>query len=103
MEAENFINGILGKNLVTIQSGPSGQPIDNILIEEPCNITKELYLGMVVDREYNKVCIIASLEGGMEIEEIAVNAPEKIIKQWVDVSIGIRDYHIRNLYEGLSL
>jgi len=102
-EAEAFVKSILNTRLVTIQSGPSGQPIDYVLVEEPCKIDKELYLGMVVDREYNKVCIIASLEGGMEIEEIAVSAPEKIIKQWVDVSIGIRDYHIRNLYERLSL
>jgi succinyl-CoA synthetase beta subunit len=102
-EAETFVKGILNTQLVTIQSGPSGQPINHVLVETPCSIERELYLGMVVDREYNKVCIIASLEGGMEIEEIAVTAPEKIIKQWVDVSIGIRDYHIRNLYEGLGL
>jgi len=102
-EAENFAKSILNKQLVTIQSGPAGQPINYLLVEAPCSIERELYLGMVVDREYNKVCIIASLEGGMEIEEIAVTAPEKIIKQWVDVSIGIRDYHIRNLYEGLGL
>lgn len=102
-EAEVFVKSILNTQLVTIQSGPSGQPINHVLVEAPCSIEKELYLGMVVDREYNKVCIIASLEGGMEIEEIAVTAPEKIIKQWVDVSIGIRDYHIRNLYEGLAL
>jgi succinyl-CoA synthetase beta subunit len=102
-EAEVFVKSILNTKLVTIQSGPAGQPINHVLIEEPSSIEKELYLGMVVDREYNKVCIIASLEGGMEIEEIAVSAPEKIIKQWVDVSIGIRDYHIRNLYEKLSL
>jgi len=102
-EAEIFSKSILNTNLVTVQSGPAGQPINHILIEAPCSIEKELYLGMVVDREYNKVCIIASLEGGMEIEEIAVSAPEKIIKQWVDVSIGIRDYHMRNLYDGLSL
>jgi succinyl-CoA synthetase beta subunit len=102
-ESENFIKGILNTQLVTIQSGPAGQPIDYVLVEEPCSISKELYLGMVVDRDYNKVCIIASLEGGMEIEEIAVSAPEKIIKQWIDVSIGIRDYHIRNLFDRLEL
>jgi len=102
-EAKSFVESILHTKLVTIQSGPAGQPINNVLVEAPCAIEKELYLGMVVDREYNQVCIIASLEGGMEIEEIAVTAPEKIIKQWVDVSIGIRDYHIRNLYEGLAL
>jgi len=101
-EAETFVKSILHTNLVTIQS-PAGQPINHVLIEEPCSIEKELYLGMVVDREFNKVCIIASLEGGMEIEEIAVSAPEKIIKQWIDVSVGIRDYHIRNLYDRLFL
>jgi succinyl-CoA synthetase beta subunit len=102
-EAENFVKGILNTQLVTIQSGPAGQPIDYVLVEEPFSISKELYLGMVVDRDYNKVCIIASLEGGMEIEEIAVSAPEKIIKQWIDVSIGIRDYHMRNLFDRLEL
>lgn len=102
-EAETFIKNILHTKLITIQSGAAGQPINHILLEEPCSIIKELYLGVVIDREYDKVCIIASLEGGMEIEEIAVNSPEKIIKQWIDTSIGIKDYHIRNLHEQLML
>jgi len=102
-EASIFIKSILNKNLVTIQSGPSGQPVNTILIETPCSIKKELYLGMVIDREYDKICIIASSEGGMEIEEIAVKDPDKIIKQWVDLSTGVCSYHIRNLHTRLNL
>lgn len=102
-DASSFIESILNKNLVTIQSAPFGQPVNTILIEQPCDIKKELYVGMVVDREFDKICIITSSEGGMEIEEIAVKSPEKIIKQWVDLSIGLRGYHIQNLHKQLNL
>lgn len=102
-EAKNFINGILNKPLITIQNAPSGQPVNTLLLEELSSIKKELYLGMVIDREFDRICIIASSEGGTEIEEIAKDTPEKIIKQWVDLSIGVSHYHVRNLYKGLNL
>jgi succinyl-CoA synthetase beta subunit len=103
IEAKSFINGILNKPLITIQNAPSGQPVNTILLEELSSIKKELYLGMVIDREFDKVCIIASSEGGTEIEEIAKDTPDKIIKQWVDLSIGVHNYHIRNIYKRLGL
>jgi len=101
-ETVSFVKGILNTSLKTYQN-PDGQPVNKLLIEEACEIKKELYLGIVTDRSCNKICIIASLEGGMNIEEIAEKHPEKILKQWVDTSIGIKEFHIRNLQYLLKL
>jgi succinyl-CoA synthetase beta subunit len=101
-ETVSFVKGILNTSLKTYQN-PDGQPVNKLLMEEACEIKKELYLGIVTDRSCNKICIIASLEGGMNIEEIAEKYPEKILKQWIDASIGIKEFHIRNLQYLLKL
>ena len=77
-EVEQAVNGMLGTNLVTYQTNESGQPINQVLIEEISNISRELYLGAVIDRASQRVVIMASTEGGMEIEKVAAETPEKI-------------------------
>jgi len=82
---------ILGMQLKTHQTGPEGQKVRRLLIEEGADIKRELYVGMVVDRVTQKVCLMASSEGGMDIEEVAAKTPEKIHKIFVDPETGIRD------------
>jgi succinyl-CoA synthetase beta subunit len=82
---------ILGMQLVTHQTGPSGQKVRRLLIEEGADIRKELYVGMVVDRTTQRVCLMASSEGGMDIEEVASKTPEKIIKVFIDPMKGLTD------------
>jgi succinyl-CoA synthetase beta subunit len=77
-EATKAVNELVGKNLVTHQSGPSGKPIHKVLIEETLPVEKELYVSIVIDRKQNCPVIMASAEGGMEIEELAAKSPEKI-------------------------
>ncbi|ABD46226.1 ADP-forming succinate--CoA ligase subunit beta [Neorickettsia sennetsu] len=104
-EAIDNTKKMLGMNLVTHQTSPAGQKVRKVYIEAGQSILKEYYLSMVVDRENAKVAIIASEEGGMDIEEIARSTPEKIKKVFVDLSIGISDFHARKIgFElGLSL
>lgn len=101
-EGVEFVKSILNKNLVTYQN-PTGQPVNKVLIEQTCNIKQELYLGMLIDREFNKICVITSSQGGTEIEVLAEKSPESIIKQWIDISIGIQDFHVRNMQYLLKL
>ena len=82
---------ILGMHLVTHQTGPDGQMVRRLLIEEGAQIAKEFYLGMVIDRSKQCVALLASSEGGMEIEEVAAHNPEKIYKVWIDPVAGLRD------------
>ncbi len=82
---------ILGMQLVTHQTGPAGQKVRRLLIEEGADIKKELYVGMVVDRTTQRVCLMASSEGGMDIEEVAAHTPEKIHKVFVDPAKGLTD------------
>jgi succinyl-CoA synthetase beta subunit len=82
---------ILGMQLVTHQTGPQGQKVRRLLVEEGADIRKELYVGMVVDRQTQKVCLMASSEGGMDIEEVAASTPEKIHKVFVDPATGLPD------------
>ena len=82
---------ILGMQLVTHQTGPAGQKVRRLLIEEGADIKKELYVGMVVDRSTQKVCLMASSEGGMDIEEVAAHTPEKIHKVFIDPVAGLAD------------
>src|SRR5262252_8287609 len=84
-------SSILGMQLVTHQTGPLGQKVRRLLIEEGADIRKELYLGMVVDRSTQRVCLMASSEGGMDIEEVAAHTPEKIHKVYIDPSRGLTD------------
>jgi succinyl-CoA synthetase beta subunit len=82
---------ILGMHLVTHQTGPDGQMVRRLLIEEGAQIAREFYLGMVIDRSKQRVALLASSEGGMEIEEVAAHSPEKIHKVWIDPVVGLRD------------
>ncbi len=88
---------IIGMNLVTHQTGPEGKTVGSVLIEEASSIEKEFYLGMVIDRSREKVVVMGSPEGGVEIEEVAAKSPEKIIKEHVDISLGIQPYQCRKI------
>ena len=94
---------ILGMNLVTHQTGPGGKIVKRLMIEQAVDIARELYLGVVVDRGFGRVVVMASSEGGMEIEEVAATHPEKIIKEVVDPTVGLAGYQARNLAYGLGL
>ncbi len=90
-EVRAHASSILGMQLVTHQTGPQGQKVRRLLVEEGADIRKELYVGMVVDRATQRVCLMASSEGGMDIEEVAAHTPEKIHKVFVDPSRGLID------------
>ncbi len=94
---------MLGRVLVTKQTGEAGKEVKRLYIEEGCDIARELYLGMLLDRETSRLTIMASTEGGMEIEEVAAKTPEKIIKVAIDPVTGIMPYHTRRLAFGLGL
>lgn len=94
---------ILGMQLVTHQTGPEGQKVRRLFVEAACDIAKEYYLGMVLDRDSSRVTIMASTEGGMDIEEVAATHPEKILKVQVHPTIGLQSYQIRNLIFGLGI
>ena len=102
-EAREYAKQILGMNLVTHQTGPKGKIVKKALVEEGCNIKKELYLGMVVDRSSARVVIMASTEGGMEIEEVAAKHPEKILKEYIDPAVGMQPFNARKLAFGLGI
>ncbi|WP_367274140.1 ADP-forming succinate--CoA ligase subunit beta [uncultured Thiothrix sp.] len=102
-EAGKFAGSLLGTNLVTFQTDANGQPINTILVEETCNIDRELYLGAVLDRASRRVVIMASTEGGMEIEKVAHETPEKILKTAIDPIAGVMPYQGRELAFGLGL
>ncbi len=102
-EAGEFADSLLGTNLVTFQTDANGQPINRILVEETCDIANELYLGAVLDRSKRRVVIMASTEGGVEIEKVAHETPEKILKATVNPLVGIMPYQCRELAFGLGL
>ncbi|MCC6475001.1 MAG: ADP-forming succinate--CoA ligase subunit beta [Burkholderiales bacterium] len=90
-EVREHAGTILGMQLVTHQTGPAGQKVRRLLVEEGADIRKELYAGMVVDRSTQRVALLASSEGGMDIEEVAASTPEKIHKVFIDPGTGLRD------------
>lgn len=94
---------ILGMNLITHQTSPEGQLVKKILVEKASNISKEFYAGMVLDRSESKVTFMVSTEGGMEIEKVAEQTPEKIIKEHIDPFFGLMPYQARNLAFSLGL
>ncbi|MGH7847653.1 MAG: ADP-forming succinate--CoA ligase subunit beta [Candidatus Binatia bacterium] len=94
---------ILGKILVTHQTGPQGRQVHRVLVEEGLNIAHELYLGMVLDRASACVSVIAAAEGGVEIEEVAQKSPGKILKQMIDPAVGLLSFQARKLAYGLGL
>ncbi len=102
-EVKQFATEILGMTLVTHQTGPEGKLVQKIYIEEGADIADELYLGVVLDRAKEMPVIMASTEGGMEIEKVANETPEKIVKVAVDPSIGFQGFHGRKLAFGLGL
>ena len=102
-EAEQRAREILGKTLVTHQTGPQGRQVRRVLVEQGLNIDRELYLAMVLDRAQSRVSIICSSEGGMEIEEVADNTPEKILKESIDPVIGLAGFQCRRLASALNV
>jgi succinyl-CoA synthetase beta subunit len=102
-EAEQIAKEILGMQLVTHQTGPEGQKVEKVLIEEGLNIRNELYLGIVIDRQEGLPVLMASTEGGMDIEEVAAKHPEKILKEWISPGIGLQPFQARKLAFGLGL
>jgi succinyl-CoA synthetase beta subunit len=94
---------ILGMTLVTHQTGPEGRRVRKVLVEQGLNIAKELYLSIIPDRASAKIVIMASEAGGMDIEEVAAESPEKIIKVFVNPLLGLQAYHCRQLAFGLNL
>ena len=94
---------MLGMQLVTHQTCPQGQKVQRLYVEEGCDIKRELYLGLLVDRATSRVTVMASTEGGMEIEEVAAKSPEKILKVAIDPVTGLQPYHARQIAFGLGL
>jgi succinyl-CoA synthetase beta subunit len=102
-EVRTYATEILGKVLVTHQTGPEGKEVKRLLIEEGCDIKKEYYVGVVVDRGTGSVVMMASEEGGMDIEEVAAHSPEKIIKEVVDPAIGLQAFQARKLAYAINI
>lgn len=102
-DAIQYAKGTLGMNLVTKQTGATGKRVQRVYIEPGVNIKKELYLSFLIDRETSHITIIASTEGGMDIEEVAEQNPEKIIKVSIDPISGFQSFHGRRLAKGLDL
>ena len=102
-EAEEAAQALLGTTLVTLQTGPEGVPVRRVLVEEAVDVTRELYLGMVIDGAAQGVVAIASEAGGMEIEEVAAQTPEKVLRVEVDSSLGLKPYQGRKLAYALNL
>jgi succinyl-CoA synthetase beta subunit len=102
-EAKQVASEILGMTLVTPQTGAEGKVVHKVYVEEGSAIANELYLAVVLDRAEEKLAIIASTEGGMEIEEVAEHTPEKIVTVLVDPNLGVQPYHIRRIGYGLGL
>ena len=100
---KHMVSEMIGTNLITFQTGEDGQPINQVLIEEVCNIDRELYLGAVIDRGSRRVVIMASTAGGMDIEKVAVEAPNKILKVALNPMTGLQPYQARELAFGLGL
>jgi len=94
---------MLGMNLITHQTGPGGKEVGRLYVEDGCDIARELYLSMIVDRGTSRVAIMASTEGGMDIEEVAASTPEKIITVFVDPITGLQAFHARQIAFALGL
>ena len=102
-EVREHSEAILGMQLVTHQTGPGGQEVKRLYIEQGCDIARELYVGMLLDRAVGRLVIMASTEGGMDIEKVAEETPELIHKVWIDPAVGFGDYQARQLCFALGL
>lgn len=96
-EVKQFTNEMIGTNLVTPQTGEEGRLVQRVLVEQGCNINKEYYLGMVIDRASQRITVIASASGGMNIEEVAKTDPERVIREAVDPAIGLAGFQCRKI------
>jgi succinyl-CoA synthetase beta subunit len=94
---------MIGMQLVTHQTGAEGKLVQKVLIEEAADIKREMYLGIVIDRSSSRPVIMASEEGGMDIEEVAASHPEKILKEMIDVTVGLMPFQTRRLAYGLKI
>ena len=102
-EVREFADGMLGRQLVTHQSGPDGLPVNIVYVEEGSDIDRELYLSMLLDREVSRISFIASAAGGMDIEKVAAETPELIFSITISPDVGSQDYQARQLAFGLEL
>ena len=102
-DVKDNANQMLGATLVTHQTGPAGKEVKRVYIEDGCDIDRELYLSLLVDRETSRVTVIASTEGGMDIEEVAASAPERIQTVSIDPAVGMQSYNARQVAFGLGL
>jgi succinyl-CoA synthetase beta subunit len=102
-EVRTYASEILGKTLVTHQTGPEGKEVKRLLIEEGCDIKKEYYVGLVLDRATSQVVLMASEEGGTEIEEVAEKTPEKIFKEQIDPVVGLQPYQARRIAFNINI
>ncbi len=102
-EAAEHAQNMLGRPLVTHQTGPEGRIVKRVLVERAYEIDRELYLGLVVDRESSRVVFMASAEGGVDIEEVAARSPEKIFKETIDPGVGMAHFQARRLAKGLGI
>jgi succinyl-CoA synthetase beta subunit len=102
-QAADAARAMLGKNLVTHQTGPEGRQVRRVLVEQGLNISRELYLAMVLDRAQSRVTVICSSEGGVEIEKVADKHPEKILKETVDPVVGLAPFQCRRLAFALGV
>jgi succinyl-CoA synthetase beta subunit len=101
-DAAEFAKRMLGNTLVTHQTGPSGKQVQKVYVTEASSIAKEYYLGIVLDRAKQSNVIMSSTEGGVEIEKVAAETPEKILKVWIDPLVGIQPFHARQVAFGLG-
>ncbi len=102
-EARQAVAAMLGTRLVTYQTDSRGKPVNEVLLEQPCDIARELYLGMVVDRSRRRVTVMASTEGGVEIEKVAAEQPDKILQAVIHPLVGLQPYQCRDLAFSLGL
>lgn len=102
-EVHTYANEILGKVLVTHQTGPEGKEVKRLLVEEGCDIQKEYYVGLVLDRATSRVVLMASEEGGTEIEEVAEKTPEKIFKEYIDPVVGLQGFQARRIAFNINI
>lgn len=102
-EVRTYANEILGKTLITHQTGPAGKEVKRLLVEEGCDIKNEYYIGLVVDRATSSVVLMASEEGGTEIEEVAEETPEKIFKEVIDPAVGLQGFQARRIAFNINI
>ncbi|HWO77940.1 MAG TPA: ADP-forming succinate--CoA ligase subunit beta [Bacillus sp. (in: firmicutes)] len=102
-EVRTYAEELLGKTLVTHQTGPEGKEVKRLLIEEGCDIQKEFYVGLVLDRDSSRVVLMASEEGGTEIEEVAEKTPEKIFKEYIDPVVGLTPFQARRIAFNINI